>query len=135
MQLFFLARDFVLGFSAKDYNELSMRVTLLFLVLLSISSWAATKPNIVVIVADDLGYGDLSCYGAKDLKSPNLDSLMASGLRFTNFYANCPVCSPTRAALLSGKYQERVGVPGVIRTYPAANGESKLDALFKFRKF
>ena len=121
MQLFFLARDFVLGFSAKDYNELSMRVTLLFLVLLSISSWAATKPNIVVIVADDLGYGDLSCYGAKDLKSPNLDSLMASGLRFTNFYANCPVCSPTRAALLSGKYQERVGVPGVIRTYPEGN--------------
>ena len=116
-----MARDFVLGFSVKDYNELSMRVTLLFLVLLSISSWAATKPNIVVIVADDLGYGDLSCYGAKDLKSPHLDSLMASGLRFTNFYANCPVCSPTRAALLSGKYQERVGVPGVIRTYPENN--------------
>jgi arylsulfatase A-like enzyme len=98
-----------------------MRVTLLFLVLLNMTSWAAKKPNIVVIVADDLGYGDLSCYGAKDLKSPHLDALMASGLRFTNFYANCPVCSPTRAALLSGKYQELVGVPGVIRTHPENN--------------
>lgn len=82
---------------------------------------AATKPNIVVIVADDLGYGDLSSYGATDLKSPHLDALMAGGLKFTNFYANCPVCSPTRAALLSGRYQELVGVPGVIRTKPEDN--------------
>ncbi|MFT6575826.1 MAG: arylsulfatase A-like enzyme, partial [Akkermansiaceae bacterium] len=84
-------------------------------------SGAATKPNIVVIVADDLGYGDLSSYGAADLKSPHLDALMAAGLKFTNFYANCPVCSPTRAALLSGRYQELVGVPGVIRTKPEDN--------------
>lgn len=82
---------------------------------------AGQKPNIIIIVADDLGYGDLSCYGATDLQSPHLDELMAAGLRFTNFYANCPVCSPTRAALLSGKYQEMVGVPGVIRTDPASN--------------
>ena len=75
------------------------------------------KPNVIVILADDLGYGDLSCFGAPDLQSPNLDKMASSGLRFTNFYANCPVCSPTRAALLSGTYQDRVGVPGVIRTY------------------
>lgn len=98
-----------------------MRFLSLFILLAHLSSWAAEKPNIVVIVADDLGYGDLSCYGATDLKSPHLDSLMASGLRFTNFYANCPVCSPTRAALLTGKYQELVGVPGVIRTKPEDN--------------
>jgi arylsulfatase A-like enzyme len=85
------------------------------------TSLAAEKPNIVVIVADDLGYGDLSSYGATDLKSPHLDALMASGMRFTNFHANCPVCSPTRAALLTGKYQELVGVPGVIRTKPEDN--------------
>jgi len=85
------------------------------------SSIAAEKPNVVIIVADDLGYGDLSSYGATDLKSPHLDALMASGMRFTNFYANCPVCSPTRAALLTGKYQELVGVPGVIRTKPEDN--------------
>jgi len=75
------------------------------------------KPNIVMILVDDLGYGDLSSYGAKDLHSPNIDALMASGMRIDNFYANCPVCSPTRAALLTGRYPDLVGVPGVIRTH------------------
>jgi arylsulfatase A-like enzyme len=70
-----------------------------------------------MILADDLGYGDLSCYGATDLKSPHIDRLAEKGLKFSNFYANCPVCSPTRAALLTGRYQDLVGVPGVIRTH------------------
>ena len=78
----------------------------------------AEKPNILVIIVDDLGYGDLSSYGATDLKSPHIDKLISQGLRFNNCYANCPVCSPTRAALLTGRYQELVGVPGVIRTHP-----------------
>ena len=105
--------------------------SLLFVLLLSLSlthssCWAeksATKVplNVLVILVDDLGYGDLSCYGAKDLKSPHIDKLIASGLRFDEFYANCPVCSPTRAALLSGNYQDRVGVPGVIRTHTESN--------------
>lgn len=98
-----------------------MRLLLSLFLVLAASLANAAKPNIVIIVADDLGYGDLSCYGATDLESPHLDSLMASGLRFTHFYANCPVCSPTRAALLSGKFQELVGVPGVIRTHPTSN--------------
>ncbi|KAA9356901.1 sulfatase-like hydrolase/transferase [Larkinella humicola] len=76
---------------------------------------AAPKPNIVFIFADDLGWGDLSSYGATDLKTPHIDSLLQSGLRFTNFYANSPVCSPSRAALLSGRWPEAMGVPGVIR--------------------
>ena len=79
------------------------------------------KPNIVFILTDDLGYGDLSCYGAKDLNTPNIDSLVASGIKFTNFYANCPVCSPTRASILTGMYPDMVGVPGVIRTRPTDN--------------
>ena len=79
------------------------------------------KPNILMILVDDLGYGDLSSYGATDLKTPNIDNLMASGMRFDNFYANCPVCSPTRAALLSGRYPDMVGVPGVIRTHITDN--------------
>lgn len=79
------------------------------------------RPNIVVIIVDDLGYGDLSSYGAKDLRTPYIDSLMAAGMRFDSFYANCPVCSPTRAALLSGRYQELVGVPGVVRTHAPNN--------------
>jgi len=81
----------------------------------------AGKPNILVILADDLGYGDLSSYGATDLKTPNIDKLVAAGMRLDNFYANCPVCSPTRASLLSGRYPDMVGVPGVIRTHITNN--------------
>lgn len=76
-----------------------------------------TKPNVIVIMADDLGYGDLSSYGAKDLKSPNIDALVAAGMRFDHAYATCPVCSPTRASLMTGCFPELVGVPGVIRTH------------------
>lgn len=79
------------------------------------------KPNILVIMVDDLGFGDLSSHGAKDLKSPHIDGLMSAGIRFNRFYANCPVCSPTRASFITGRYPERVGVPGVIRTYPDGN--------------
>lgn len=86
----------------------------------------AAPPNIVMILADDLGYGDLSSYGAKDLQSPNIDGLVTNGIRFDNFYANCPVCSPTRASLLTGRYPELVGVPGVIRTH-AENSWGYLD--------
>ncbi len=73
------------------------------------------KPNIVLILVDDLGYGDLASYGAPDMQTPSVDRLMDSGMRFDQFYANCTVCSPTRAALLTGRYQDKAGVPGVIR--------------------
>jgi arylsulfatase A-like enzyme len=82
------------------------------------ASEKTARPNVLVILVDDLGYGDLSSYGAQDLKSPQIDQLINRGMKFTNFYANCPVCSPTRAALLTGQYQDLVGVPGVIRTHP-----------------
>lgn len=75
-----------------------------------------SRPNIVMILADDLGYGDLSSYGAKDMRTPNIDALVAGGMSFNRFYASCTVCSPTRAALLTGRYPAMVGVPGVIRT-------------------
>jgi arylsulfatase A-like enzyme len=84
---------------------------------MSLGAQAQVKPNVLVILVDDLGYGDLSSYGATDLKSPNIDKLIAAGMRFDNFYANCPVCSPTRASLLTGRYPDLVGVPGVIRTH------------------
>lgn len=77
------------------------------------------KPNIICILADDLGYGDISSQGfAKDLHTPNVDALFNEGCRFTNFYANSNVSSPSRAALLTGCYPDKVGVPGVIRTHP-----------------
>lgn len=100
------------------------RATLFILLILFLHSIARetgaqqTRPNVLVILVDDLGYGDLSSYGATDLKSPHIDGLLNRGMKFTNFYANCPVCSPTRAALLTGHYQDMVGVPGVIRTHP-----------------
>ena len=100
-------------------SALLVRIFAVFLAGCSVAP--AARPNIVVIIVDDLGYGDLASYGAEDLWTPHIDKLMADGMRFDSFYANCPVCSPTRAALLSGRYQELVGVPGVVRTHAPNN--------------
>jgi arylsulfatase A-like enzyme len=82
------------------------------------SQTVAEKPvNILCILVDDLGYGDLSCMGAEDMKTPHIDQLASQGITFTQFYANCTVCSPSRASLLSGKFPDLVGVPGVIRQF------------------
>ena len=67
-------------------------------------------PNFVVIFCDDLGYGDLGCYGSRDHDTPRLDRMAAEGTRFTNFYVPSPVCSPSRAGLLTGCYPKRVGL-------------------------
>jgi len=79
------------------------------------------NPNIIIILSDDLGYHDVSYYGTKDIQTPNIDLLSTSGMRFDRFYSNSSVCSPTRASLMSGRYPERVGVPGVIRSTPSSN--------------
>src|SRR5260370_19594471 len=70
------------------------------------------RPNFIVIVADDLGCHDLGCLGASDLKTPHIDAIGTSGARFTNWYAQAPVCAPSRAALMTGRYPIRAGVPG-----------------------
>ena len=72
------------------------------------------RPNIILIMADDLGYGDISCYGSTKISTPNIDTLSKNGMKFTDYHSNCPVCSPTRAALLTGRYQQRAGIEGVI---------------------
>jgi arylsulfatase A-like enzyme len=79
------------------------------------------NPNIIIILADDLGYHDVSYYGTKDIQTPNIDLLSTSGMRFDRFYSNSSVCSPTRASLMSGRYPERVGVPGLVRSTPSSN--------------
>lgn len=84
-------------------------------------SRVADRPNIVFIMADDLGYGDLGCYGSETIRTPNIDALARGGLTFTDYHSNCPVCSPTRAALLTGRYQQRCGIEGVI----FANGPTR----------
>lgn len=89
-----------------------------------------TKPNIIIILTDDQGYHDVSYYGTPDLRTPNLDMLCRSGMRFDHFYANSPVCSPTRASIMSGRYPEMVGVPGLVRSIPDDNwGYLKPDAI------
>ncbi|HEX7379609.1 MAG TPA: sulfatase-like hydrolase/transferase, partial [Pirellulales bacterium] len=75
---------------------------------------APERPNIVLVFADDLGYGDLGCYGAKDYQTPNLDRLAKEGVRFTDFYVAQAVCSASRAALLTGCYSNRVGILGAL---------------------
>jgi len=66
-------------------------------------------PNVIVIVADDMGYADIGVYGSKDIPTPNIDALAATGIRFTDAYVSGPYCSPTRAGLMTGRYQQRFG--------------------------
>jgi arylsulfatase A-like enzyme len=75
---------------------------------------APTKPNVVLIMMDDIGYGDVGSYGSPDARTPNIDRLARQGVRLTDAYANGPVCTPTRAALISGRYQQRFGLERVL---------------------
>ncbi|MDE2956634.1 MAG: sulfatase [Bacteroidota bacterium] len=85
------------------------------LIALLLTGCVPERPlNIVLIVTDDQGWADLGSYGARDLDTPNLDRLAAEGIRFTNYYASNAACSPSRAALLTGMYPMRVGLPGVL---------------------
>lgn len=97
------------------FIQYMMKKSLLLVILMQSFLAIAQQPNIVFILADDLGYGDLSCYGATDLHTPNIDKLCENGVKFTRAYANSTVCSPSRAAILTGDYPDMVGVPGVIR--------------------
>src|ERR1035437_1299952 len=81
----------------------------------------ARRPNIVMIVTDDHGVGDVGYYGNPEVRTPNLDRLAASGMRFTQWYANAPVCSASRASILTGQYSERMGVFGALRSEPEWN--------------
>jgi arylsulfatase A-like enzyme len=87
------------------------------------------RPNVMVIVLDDLGCRDLGYVGAADLKTPNIDALALAGTRFTNWYSNAPVCAPARASILSGRYPARAGVPENGRSLTA--GIPALGSLFK----
>jgi arylsulfatase A len=96
----------------RKNSKPSFPIISLLLLLFSVISFAqpkndSSKPNIVLIFADDMGYGDLACYGHPIIKTPNLDKMADEGIRMTSFYAAAPVCTPSRAALLTGRYPIR----------------------------
>src|SRR6266550_3225055 len=77
-----------------------------------------SRPNVVLILMDDLGYGDIGSYGVKDARTPNLDRLARAGVRLTDAYANASNCSPTRAGLITGQYQQRHGIEWPLGSVP-----------------
>src|SRR5689334_19117478 len=91
-------------------------LSLLELVWFSAVAWAddakPALPNIVFIMADDLGYGDLGCYGQKRIRTPNIDQLSAEGLRFTDYYSGSPVCAPSRCVLMTGLHTGHAYIRG-----------------------
>jgi arylsulfatase A-like enzyme len=96
-----------------------------------------SRPNFLVIVTDDHGIGDVGCYGHPEVRTPNLDRLAGSGVRFTQWYSNAPVCSASRAAILTGKYPDRTGVKGALPSQPSwdvpglRQGETTLPGLLR----
>jgi arylsulfatase A-like enzyme len=112
-----------------------MRVALTALVVAAITvgltgtvkAQSADRPNVVLIITDDVGYGDIGSYGAPDIRTPNIDSLAKNGTRLTDFYA-APNCSPTRAALISGRYQQRYRIEAPLGASNGPAGEQGLPA-------
>jgi arylsulfatase A-like enzyme len=89
---------------------------------------ASTKPNVVLIITDDLGWGDIGANGATDIRTPSIDSLARDGIRLTDFYSNGVTCSPTRAGLISGRYQQRFGIEAPLPSAGAQGGDRGLRA-------
>ena len=114
-------------------------VWILVALILGVSPHAQAQrpPNVVLVMMDDLGYGDLGSYGGRDVRTPNIDRLAREGVRLTDAYANGAVCTPTRAALISGRYQQRVGLEWVLTVSPTDRErglpalETSLPALLK----
>src|SRR5688572_22502112 len=92
---------------------------------------APRRPNLILILADDLGYGDLSCYGQTKFATPNLDKLASEGIRFTDFYAGSTVCSPSRATLMTGLHTGHAGIRGNAAGTFLQPGEPTLAGLLK----
>src|ERR1700704_6268317 len=94
---------------------------LLALILIPASLIAARRPNFIFVLIDDMGYADLSCYGQKQIETPNIDRMAKEGIRFTQFYVNSPICSPSRTALMTGQFPARWR----ITSYLASRAENR----------
>ncbi len=88
----------------------TLPVLALFLFPVVLVAAPAARPNIIFILVDDMGYADLGCYGARDIRTPHIDRLAREGVKLDNFYANAPVCTPTRCGFITGRWQQRVGL-------------------------
>jgi len=98
------------------------------------------QPNIIIIMADDLGYNDLGCYSNRIINTPNIDNLAKNGIRFSDFHSNGAVCSPTRAALMTGRYQQKAGIEGVVtakshRNTGISTNETTIADFFKTHNY
>ena len=105
--------------SHSRFRAFRLLVCLLYASLLSLSVQAdSDRPNIILILTDDQGIGDVAAYGNDDILTPNMDRIAEKGTMFTSFYANASVCSPSRAAVLTGRVPQRAGVPGNVPPPP-----------------
>ena len=102
------------------FSTLIVAAVAMLLTTATTSLHAADKPNVIVILADDMGYADLTCFGAIDMTTPNLDAMAKEGMRLTNFHTAAPTCTASRAAMMTGCYPVRVGMGDVIA--PRADG-------------
>ncbi len=92
----------------QDFRSIQLIFSIFFITLIMMSCIEKEKPNFVFILVDDLGWTDVGVFGSSFYETPNIDQLAVEGMRFTDAYAACPVCSPTRASIMSGKYPARM---------------------------
>ncbi|HUX55561.1 MAG TPA: sulfatase-like hydrolase/transferase [Bacteroidales bacterium] len=121
----------------KSFNFLSISIALSCLTFSVAAKERTKKPNIILIMADDLGYGDIGCFGSDYIQTPVLDKLAKQGIRFIDYHSNGAVSTPTRAALMTGNYQQRAGLEGVIsaqegkRIYGISESETTMPEIFR----
>ena len=96
-------------FSPNEYTKTDLHRVPAHTVINKIRGYAGSQPNIIVILCDDLGHGDIGCYGNRAIRTPAIDRLASEGVRFTDFYSSCSVCTPSRYGLLTGRYPVRGG--------------------------
>jgi len=105
------------GKGRELWNNNSAELAIIPIESLSLDPVPPKKPNILLILADDLGYGDLGCYGSRTVRTPRIDWMAEAGVKFSSFYAAAPICTPTRAALMTGRYANRAGLPTPLHVY------------------
>ena len=124
-------------FKSVNFSPAKSVCVFFLLLLFSCSNPSSKSPNIILIMADDLGYGDISCFGNETIQTPVLDKMASEGLKFSDYHSNGAVCTPTRASLMTGNYQQRAGLEGVIyarlgkRMYGISQEEKTIAEYFK----